>query len=76
MDDKQTETGELAFEHFQQQDWHPVLYRVTSLREACGRTITHVRWFTQDDRADEYVKWINDGRGKVVDFAKYVRVED
>lgn len=53
-----------------------VLYRVTSLRDVDGKPLTHVRWMSDEATAVKYIDWINDGRGKVVDFAQYVRVEE
>lgn len=53
-----------------------VLYRVTSLRDVDGKPLTHVRWMSDKDTAAKYIDWINNGRGKVLDFAKYVRVEE
>lgn len=52
-----------------------VLYRVVSLRDVDGKPLTHVRWMSDRGTAVKYIDWINDGRGKVIDFAEYVRKE-
>ena len=42
------------------------LWRIVSLRDWNGSIITHTTWRATDEGKDEYVKHIQNGRGKIV----------
>ena len=48
------------------------LWRVYSLRKCNGQEIRHIRWFINEQEAYKHGKWINDGRGVVLNIAEYL----
>jgi hypothetical protein len=47
------------------------LWQVVSLRPLNGSELRHTSWFTHEASANEYAKWVEDGRGHVLSVRKY-----